>query len=161
MIKRSLISNFCCFKNKLYFGSELFIFAALKKSIFKNKSEINIAAAELLHDEGHYPAVAHSAYYGCFQYMMHIWINSMGKTPDDLDTICNSTKSKTHTALLNEIVKFIRANDLNDSRKITNSIGSLKKIRVDSDYKEKEILYPTSKSALDESIKTLTILKKY
>lgn len=130
-------------------------------SVFKNKSEINLEAAALLHDEGHYPAVAHSSYYGCFQFMMHIWVSTLGKTSSDLEAICKITKGKTHTVLLNEIVRYISSKDRHDGRTINNSIGSLKKIRVDSDYKEIEILFPDSKSALEESSKTLKLLKKY
>jgi hypothetical protein len=50
----------------------------------KNKSELNLGAAELLHQYSYYSSVVHCAYYSCIQLMKHTWLNSMGKSDNDL-----------------------------------------------------------------------------
>ncbi|MDR1343155.1 MAG: hypothetical protein LBK18_07890 [Prevotellaceae bacterium] len=45
----------------------------------QRKSETSGKAAALLHENKLYSAVAHSAYYSCYQLMMHIWLHGMEK----------------------------------------------------------------------------------
>jgi hypothetical protein len=48
-------------------------------SQLQNKSGELVKAAQLLHSEGIFPAVAHSAYYCCVQLMRHILLHSFEK----------------------------------------------------------------------------------
>lgn len=130
-------------------------------SVFINKSEINLQSADFLHDNNQYPAVAHCAYYSCYQYMMHIWLYKMNKTQQDLDVICNQTTAGSHVVLINEIRKFIQQINQNDSRDFNNYINQLKRSRHTSDYTEINIDYPSSQGIIITSKDTHKILKKY
>lgn len=131
-------------------------------SVFKNKSEINLESADLLHDNNQYPAVAHCAYYSCYQFMMHIWVYKMNKTQKDLDILCNNDKKiGSHVILINQIRDFIKQKNQTDGRNFNNLIIQLKKSRHESDYTEKNIDYPTSQGIIITSKDTHNILKKY
>lgn len=128
---------------------------------FKNKSEINLGSAELLHDNNQYPAVAHCAYYSCYQFMMHIWLYKMQKSQQDLDILCNQTTAGSHVVLINQIRDYIKNTSQSDSRDFNTLIIQLKKSRHVSDYTEKSIDDPTSQSIIATSKNTHKILKKY
>ncbi|MDD4591292.1 MAG: hypothetical protein PHG06_12830, partial [Parabacteroides sp.] len=51
-------------------------------------------SAAILHDQAHYPSVAHCSYYSCYQLFRHIWFYSMGKTESDLKFIIDHSKNK-------------------------------------------------------------------
>ena len=55
----------------------------------KNKSELSFGAAELLHQYSYFSSVVHCAYYSCIQLMKHTWLNSMGKSENDLRNLNN------------------------------------------------------------------------
>lgn len=128
---------------------------------FKNKSEINLESAELLHDNNQYPVVAHCAYYSCYQFMKHIWLYKMNKTELELENLCRNTTAGSHEVLINQIRNFIKQTNQNDSRDFNNWIGQLKKSRHESDYTDKIIDDPTSRKIIDTSKDTHKILKKY
>ena len=130
-------------------------------SVYKNKSEINLESADLLHDNNQYPAVAHCAYYSCYQFMMHIWLYKMNKTHQDLDILCNQTTAGSHVILINQIRNFLKQTNQEDSRQFNTLINQLKRSRHESDYSEKNIDYPTSQGIIDTSKDTHKLLKKY
>ena len=99
----------------------------------KNKSELNLGAAELLHKESYYPPVVHCAYYSCIQLMKHIWLNSMGKSEQELKVINNNSNQGSHEVLINQIKSFIQSKSQND-REFYNDILQLKRLRVNADY---------------------------
>lgn len=128
---------------------------------FKNKSEINLGSAELLHDNTQYPAVAHCSYYSCYQFMMHIWLYKMEKSQQDLDILCNQTTAGSHVVLINQIRDYIKKINQSDSRDFNSLIIQLKKSRHESDYTDKIIDDRTSQSIITTSKDTHKILKKY
>lgn len=65
-----------------------------------------IAAADLLHDKSYYLAVAHAAYYSCYQPLKYIWRHPMGRSRDELDVQTSQSRLGSHEFLLNEIVKL-------------------------------------------------------
>lgn len=128
-------------------------------SHLKNKSEINIAAAEYLDSESIYSSVAHCAYYSCYQFMKHIWLNSMNKTDNDLALLTKNTKEGSHEVLINQIVRYLGT--LNqDARSFNTEIVSLKKLRHKSDYDNVEIGSEISANAIKLSKSSLIVLKK-
>ncbi len=124
-----------------------------------------IAAADLLHNNFYYPAVAHAAYYSCYQLLQYIWLYSMDKSQNELDTKTSQSKYGSHEFLLNEVVSYItslqKTNSREDARDLRNNIPQLKRLRTDADYKDVIFDSKKSKQSIDMSKKLLTILKKY
>ncbi len=116
--------------------------------------------ANLLHDKGYYLAVAHAAYYSCFQVMKCIWLYSMGKSDKTLASNTSQSTMGSHEYLLNEVVNYIESKE-GDNRYLRNQIMQLKKLRTDADYKDITIDYVKSKRAIDLSQKLLIILRRY
>jgi hypothetical protein len=116
--------------------------------------------ANLLHDKGYYLAVAHAAYYSCFQVMKCIWLYSMGKSEDTLASNTSQATMGSHEYLLNEVVNYINSKK-GDTRYLRNNIPQLKKLRRQADYDDTTIDYVTSKRVIDLSQELLIILRKY
>jgi uncharacterized protein (UPF0332 family) len=125
----------------------------------KNKSEINLTAAELLHKNNLYPSVVHCAYYSCVQLMRHIWTNKMGKTFDELSVLTKNSKEGSHELLINKVKTFLRSESLDD-RAFNNSILQLKKLRVKADYEDEQIDSTISHNSISLSNATIKILNK-
>jgi uncharacterized protein (UPF0332 family) len=125
----------------------------------QNKSEINISAAEHLDSNSIYPPVPHCAYYSCYQFMKHIWLNSMNKTENDLVLLTRNSTEGSHEVLINQIVKYLRTKN-QDVRIFNTEIVSLKKLRHKSDYNNVEIGSEISANAIKLSKSSLVVLKK-
>lgn len=125
----------------------------------KNKSDINFSAAEFLHKHSFYPSVVHCAYYSCIQLMKHAWLNSMGKSENDLIDLNNKSKQGSHELLINQIKVFIQSKSQND-RDFNKNILQLKRLRVDADYNEVLIDSMKSNLSITLSKSSLDILKK-
>jgi hypothetical protein len=128
-------------------------------SSLRNKSDINIAAAEHLDGESIYPPVAHCAYYSCYQFMKHIWLNKMNKTDTDLATLTRNAIEGSHEVLINQITIYLKTKK-QDARTFNNEIVSLKKLRHKSDYDNVEIGSEISANAIKLSKSSLVVLKK-
>ena len=124
-----------------------------------------ISAADLLHRESYYLAVAHAAYYSCFQLLECIWLSSMGKSWEELDTRTRLSGEGAHVFLLREVVAYISSlksrNTEEDARTLRNTLPRLKRLRTDADYKEIEINCEKSGEALGLSRELLLFLKRY
>jgi uncharacterized protein (UPF0332 family) len=125
----------------------------------KNKSELNLGAAELLHQYSYYSSVVHCAYYSCIQLMKHTWLNSMGKSDNDLRNLNNSSSQGSHEVLINQIKIFIQSKSQN-GRVCNRDILQLKRLRVNADYDEILIDSKKSNESLILSKSSLNILKK-
>lgn len=134
-------------------------------SNLSNKSGILQLAAKMLHDNSLYPAVAHDAYYSCYQLMKHMWLYSMGRSQRELDTKCSLANAKSHECLLNEIVLYIKntkgKNSLEDSRLLRNNVPQLKRLRTDADYNDELFDVSKSSDSLVLSNRIIKVLKKY
>jgi hypothetical protein len=134
-------------------------------SHLQNKSEMLSDAAKLLHDKTYYSAVAHSAYYSCYQLLKHIWLYSMGKTENELGTGISTARIGSHEYLINQTVHYIenskKKDCINHARIIGNTITQLKKMRTNADYSD--TLFDSSKSSISISLSDdiIPILKKY
>ena len=125
----------------------------------KNKSELNLGAAELLHQYSYYSSVVHCAYYSCIQLMKHTWLNSMGKSDNDLRNLNNSSSQGSHEVLINQIKIFIQSKSQN-GRVFNRDILQLKRLRVNADYDEILIDSKKSNESLILSKSSLNFLKK-
>jgi uncharacterized protein (UPF0332 family) len=124
------------------------------------KSAILIEAAELLHKNGLYPAVAHGAYYSCYQLMMHIWLYSMRKTERELKRLRAS-----HEFLIGSVGEFMLKSKEADSiahfHVFYTRIWALKKLRTNADYSDTSFDKDNSDTSLSLSLDIIPILKKY
>lgn len=125
----------------------------------KNKLELNLGAAKLLHQYSYYSSVVHCAYYSCIQLMKHTWLNSMGKSDNDLRNLNNSSSQGSHEVLINQIKIFIQSKSQN-GRVFNRDILQLKRLRVNADYDEILIDSKKSNESLILSKSSLNILKK-
>ncbi len=128
----------------------------------KEKSDMMIEAAHLLHNNKYYTCVIHDVYYSCYQIMCHIWFNVMKKSDNDLSEQTKKEKKGHHEFLINEINKFIKnKGNFNDKRDFYNNIIQLKKLRVEADYKTTEIDLKKSEGSFELYKKIMSILEKY
>ncbi|MDR3706615.1 MAG: HEPN domain-containing protein [Paludibacteraceae bacterium] len=136
-------------------------------SKLQDKSELNFSSARLLHDKNFYPPVAHCSYYGCFQLIKHVWLNSFKKTDDDLKALIDSLKkgkanqTGSHEVLINQISTYIKSKKEVDYRDFNSSILQLKKLRTTSDYDDVDFDCTKSSKCLQLSEIIRPILKKY
>ena len=134
-------------------------------SYLQNKSELFIDAAKLLHDKCWYSAVAHGAYYSCYQLSKHIWLHKMGKTQQELDRISSLSLYGSHEVLINEIGKHIKnsgkRNCLNQGRDFKTKILQLKTLRIRADYADASFDSTSSQTAIALSDLIIPILKQY
>lgn len=125
----------------------------------KNKSELNLGAAELLHKQSYYPSVVHCAYYSCVQLMKYIWLSSMGKSEAELRILNNNSREGSHEVLINQIRDYIKSKSLNE-REFNTTILQLKRLRVNADYDDVSIDFTKSSQSISLSKNTHLILKK-
>jgi len=133
----------------------------LQGSHLTNKSGILKDAEKILNDKCLYAAVPHCSYYSCLQLMKHIWIHTLGNTEVELESQCSIAKTGSHKVLINNIGSYIKEKNTEDFRKFNPKISQLKRLRIDSDYKD--ILCDSSMSAksMHLSNEIIPILKKY
>lgn len=109
-------------------------------SDLKNKSEISLLAAELLHKNSLYPSVSHCAYYSCYQLMKHIWLFTLHKTDVELAALIRNETKGSHEVLINQISEYLKGKiDLENLRDFNSSILQLKRLRHTSDYENVQI----------------------
>ncbi len=137
----------------------------MQSSNLKNKSDLLVETAELLHSKCLYPAVAHASYYSCYQLLKHIWLYSMKKTEAELETKTSLSRMGSHEYLLNEEAKYIlnsqSKNSIEDSRNLRNKLTQLKRLRVEADYSDSVFESSKSQSLITLSVHLLPILKRY
>lgn len=129
-------------------------------SHLQNKSELLVKSAKLLHEKGYYPAVAHSAYYSCYQLSMHIWLYSMKKSEEELKRNVSQSEEGSHEYLLNSIIRYINTLQGN-TRNFRNVFFTLKRLRTKADYKDVDFSYNDSEESINLSNQLLSVLKKY
>lgn len=135
-------------------------------SYLSNKSEINADAAKLLNDKDLYPAVAHCAYYACYQKIKHIWLHKQGKTELELEILGRSKpRIGSHEVLINEIGSFIKDRKLRnfteDYRNYNNNILQLKRLRIKADYEDSIFDSINSSKSISLSDSIISVLNKY
>ncbi|MDR1023835.1 MAG: hypothetical protein LBL94_11295 [Prevotellaceae bacterium] len=134
-------------------------------SHLKSKSEVLSSAAELLHERGMYPAVAHSAYYSCYQLVKHIWLRSMSRTEAALRSGIGSSKMGSHQYLTTQVILYIESLGKRDcrshAREVARKMAMLKRLRTDADYCNAEFSAPKSSQSISLSSDIAFILRKY
>jgi len=112
----------------------------------KDKSEFNIASAELLIEHSYYAPSIHCSYYGAYQFSKTT-LNKIGLTYENLDSLTQSNSSLmgSHNVLISEISKkYEEKTSRLDGRELKNNFKLLKTYRHMSDYDN--ILVDSTKS---------------
>jgi uncharacterized protein (UPF0332 family) len=113
----------------------------------RNKSEISIASAELLHNRSMYPSVIHYAYYSCIQMIIYVLRVKFNHSENDLKPD-NGEKVGAHEKLINTVSLYFQKNGYQQMKKFVSEINDLKRLRIDADYKDISIDYDKSSSSI-------------
>ena len=117
-------------------------------SCLKNKSEINKLAADLLHKQSLYPTVIHSAYYSCLQLVKHIIIKDSTKTEEEVEEQIRNSGESSHEYMINLLTTSLKSKG-KDFRLFNSNINQLKRLRVESDYRNISVDFNKSKNSID------------
>lgn len=114
------------------------------------KSQENIEAADVLHKTKHYNSAAHSAYYSCFQLMVHINPTSR----------LYKTGMSSHEKVINFFKKDITEKRRTLSYDFFKNITKIKKAREEADYSDCfEIGVTRSEDTINAAIDVTKVLK--
>lgn len=114
----------------------------------KDKSEINMNAAEKMFECSYYDSVCHPAYYACLQLISHKLIRK-GVGLDKQGAIASSQYGgNSHKALLGEIKKCLSLSDYKDEQRYSKNILKLKEMRERADYKLSRISRDESENCI-------------
>jgi hypothetical protein len=129
-------------------------------AFLKDKSDFNMAGAELLHNNNLYAPSVHCAYYSCLQLNKYIIKSFIGIDYPDQKLECEALNRRSHDYLikkvLDEVVKVNRFEYLDLRREIYD----LKAFREKSDYENELIDIVLSKKSIDTAKKIRNYLIK-
>ena len=129
------------------------------------KADLFKGTAHYLHDNYRYLSVPHNSYYCCYQLLRRIWLESMSKNQDQLDSECSQTNVGSHNYLTNQVVAHImnsqKRDSLQDSRTIRDKLKQLKRLREQADYYDDNFTIDQSNQALSLMRDIEPLLKKY
>jgi hypothetical protein len=137
-----------------------------------NKSNVNFAAASLIKDT-HSNSSVHCSYYGCFQILKYILVEKVGKKEPDIEAErVQRSKAKgkqigTHEIIIELLCEhFVNLVDRKVFTDVRGWIYDLKNFRMESDYKNAEIVksdgvkaYTTATKIRDELNKAYYFIK--
>jgi uncharacterized protein (UPF0332 family) len=117
------------------------------------KSDTYEIAMQLLHDKCLYPAVAHPAYYSCFQLYRHI---------GNVFEINQYNRENSHNSLIDDVTSIIMSkNNKKTAHRIKGNVMQLKRLRNKADYDEAPFTKNDSEKAIKLTSQILPELKKY
>ena len=100
----------------------------------KEKSEFNIASAEILYTQNYYAPSVHCAYYACFQLMKHIISERFHISYEEQEAETRASNNpNTHSYVIGKIRNEIRS-DRERFREINYQLGDLRNFRNKADY---------------------------
>ena len=124
----------------------------------KDKSTLNLSAAEILYQNYHYDSVCHPAYYACLQLMSYKLIRK-GISLNKQGSLASSEyDGNSHKAIIKEIESYIKTTDYHDKKLYKDYVKKLKEMRERADYKEVRIKPEESKECIDMSKFVIKIL---
>jgi hypothetical protein len=121
-------------------------------SHYLSKSNLNLDAAERLikNPNHHHASSIHCSYYSCYQKLAHILFKiveySQERYTSEYRQFNFRTKGGSHEFAIMLVYELLKDNK-EDAKIFKNDILELKRLRVDSDYKEIWIEKPTSDEA--------------
>lgn len=117
-------------------------------SKLKEKSELNLTAAEYLINKDLYAPSVHCSYYACFQLMKYTIKEFFGMEYDELTDNIAKNRLNTHGYIIKYVLDEIQSNwDRFEYSKFSRKIKDLKNFREESDYDNIEISIDQSNKA--------------
>ena len=116
----------------------------------KQKSDFNLATAQILIQNNLYSPSIHCAYYSCLQLLKYILKNFIGIEYAVQERAANSGSSGgSHNYVINEVFNQIRVHDRLGYGDLKRKVGQLKRLRTQSDYLNVQVTYSESTKALE------------
>jgi len=128
---------------------------------FKQKSEINKHAADILEKEYLYAPTVNCLYYSCLQFTIHLLISKWGFTEKNISIEISNSKGGSHSFYIGKSVAFIAKKDKFAANNLRRSIGKLKVLREDAEYRSIAIDSKIHHSAETYYHEIFSILKSY
>ena len=130
----------------------------------KNKSELNLEAANKLHELSYYPSVIHCAYYACFQLAKYKLLTACGLSEAELmpqrKPAGTPAPEGSHERLISQTVQQLRLVGKDSATKFNQLMMELKKMRHESDYSDAIIDFNKSRNALNKSSELIAVIRK-
>lgn len=132
----------------------------------KNKSEINLLAAETLFNNNLYPSCCHPAYYSCLQLMKYTIKEKIGISYYQQDVDVSKidkriARSGSHNYLIDKIVNAIKLSDKYEANKFKRNIEDLKAYREQADYEDCTVTRDMCVNSIDQAKKICAQLKSF
>ncbi len=124
------------------------------------KSQENLNSGIILKKNKFYSSSIHCFYYSCVQIMIHILLTSLHKQETEIETESRNSGSTFHNWLINKIYTEHRKINRNKSLQFQRKIYKLKRIRVESDYKNIRVDYNKCDKSEKIAKEILNILNK-
>jgi hypothetical protein len=102
---------------------------------FRNKSEINKLAADKLAKEYLFAPTVNCLYYSCLQFTIHLLISKWGFTENNISSEISKSRGGSHSFYIGKSVALIAKKDKFAAINFRRSIGKLKILREDAEYK--------------------------
>lgn len=128
---------------------------------FRNKSEINKLAADKLAKEYLFAPTVNCLYYSCLQLSIHLLVSKWGYTEKSISNEISMQGGGSHGFYINKTCDFITKKDIFAANKLRRSIGKLKKLREDAEYKSVMIDVKIHQSAETYYHEIFSILKSH
>src|SRR5258706_6936010 len=112
------------------------------ENIFLSKSELSLDAAERLKNNpnSHHSSSIHCSYYSCYQRLLHVLYRILGYDAKKYEQEFSLFKLKqnggSHEFMLHLFWSKISLRNMDDAKDFKNDFISLRKLRIDSDYKD-------------------------
>jgi len=126
----------------------------------KEKSKSNFNAAKLLVNKQYNAPSVHCYYYSTLQLMKYFLLLKDGKSEIEFDKKAGKAEQGSHNWIHNEMVMHLFKSDFAAANTLKTDIAKLKRLRIDSDYKNKSMAKKDSQKAEELAVKLLNILNE-
>ena len=136
------------------------------ENVFLSKSELNLDAAEKLKNNpnNHHASSVHCSYYSCYQRLLHILYQILGYDLAQYDEEFRSFKltqnGGNHEFMLQLFWQKISTKSIDDAKEFKTNFISLRKLRIDSDYRSLWLEKDSSEKAYNLALAIMRTVKK-
>lgn len=124
------------------------------------KSIFNSDAASLLIKNNLYAPSVHCSYYACFQSLKRVNNYFLRITYDDIDDYIAVNKTNEHSYVKRNVFDVIHKCDSHNYRDLKNKLNDLFQFRINSDYKDYEVLCEEAEKAQKYSVELIKYMKE-
>lgn len=122
------------------------------------KSMQSMLTAEMLIREQHYSSTVNRAYFACLQYILHILIEKLGHTYQDLK---NQPRNGTHSQAQYLLEMTLVSKDKKDYKWFQEKFPAFKEDRVLADYYGDALNQDFGYQAINKANSIINVLKKH